>query len=122
MWSPKAVSLLLRAVMAVVKFITLLARAGRASIGMGMTTHRRVDEELAPGRCPRGSADINPSRLCNGLQVISSARRAGAGIKQGSEFVIGNAALYPCTFLSTIKLNTRSVTGQIATQILSRSA
>ena len=52
----------------------------------------------------------------------SSARRAMAGIKQGSEFVIGNAALYPCTFFSTIKLNTRSVTGQIATQIPNRSA
>jgi hypothetical protein len=37
-------------------------------------------------------------------------------------FVIGNAALYPCTFFSTIKLNTRSVTGQIATQIPNRSA
>jgi hypothetical protein len=30
--------------------------------------------------------------------------------------------LYPCTFFSTIKLNTRSVTGQIATQIPNRSA
>jgi len=45
-----------------------------------------------------------------------------AGIKQGSEFVIGNAALYPFTFFSTIKLNTRSVTGQIATQIPNRYA
>ena len=47
---------------------------------------------------------------------------AVAGIKQGSEFVIGNAAFYSCTFFSTIKLKTRSVTGQIATQIPSRSA
>ena len=56
--------------------------------------------------------------------VILPARAACtlAGIKQGSEFVIGNAALYPCTFFSTIKLNTRSVTGQIATQIPNRSA
>jgi hypothetical protein len=62
-------------------------------------------------------ADIN----ANGVQV-SSARRAIAGIKQGSAFVIGNTALYPCTFFSTTKLNTRSVTGQIATQIPNRSA
>ena len=68
----------------------------------------------------------NPDRLSDsqGRRVAghSSARRGVAGIEQSSEFVIGNPALYPCTFFSTIKLNTRSVTGQIATQIPSRSA
>jgi hypothetical protein len=68
----------------------------------------------------------NPDRLSHsqGRRVAghSSARRGVAGIEQSSEFVIGNPALYPCTFFSTIKLNTRSVTGQIATQIPSRSA
>ena len=68
----------------------------------------------------------NPDRLSHsqGRRVAghSSARRGVAGIEQSSEFVIGNAALYSCTFFSTIKLKTRSVTGQIATQIPSRSA
>jgi hypothetical protein len=36
--------------------------------------------------------------------------------------LVGDAALYPSTFFSTIELNTRSVTGQIATQIPNRSA
>jgi hypothetical protein len=64
-------------------------------------------------------ADINAVRPRNGLQVI---HRPGALVKQGSEFVICNTALYPCSFFSTTKLNTRSVTGQIATQIPNRSA
>jgi hypothetical protein len=33
-----------------------------------------------------------------------------------------NAALYPCTFFSRMELSTRSVTGQMATQIPNRSA
>src|SRR6185312_9377540 len=44
------------------------------------------------------------------------------GQKPSQLRVIGNAAFYSCTFFSTIKLKTRSVTGQIATQIPSRSA
>jgi hypothetical protein len=64
-------------------------------------------------------ADINAVGPRNGLQVI---HRPGALGQDSNTARIGNAALYTCTLFSTIRLNTRSVTGQIATQIPNRSA
>ncbi len=85
-------------------------KAGRPSLYTkalaAKTCRRPAGACRRPGTAPAGTR--------SGDSVIST------GI--GSLIQPGRIVLYPCTFFSTIRLNTRRVTGQIATQIPNRSA